>query len=396
MHLGKNKSLRIAFFLHDLRGGGVERISVHLANELCKMGHSVDIVLVNRTGNPAYFSAIDQRIDVRELAQTRTLTSAIGFRSFIKMEKPDLVISALTHINVSTLLATMFLSVKPHVIVVEHNHRMGRFSRGEAIDISQTVRLAFRLAPWLYGRAETIGAVSRGAREGLARALKRPESEILVLNNPVPTPATLDAEDAKAVLSWVGKKDDPYILGVGALSYEKNFDLLIKAFAQLRKSRKARLVIAGEGPMRAALEKAAEDTGFGEDILLPGFISDPFTLMRHASVFALTSRWEGLPTVLIEAMSIGVSVVSTDCPSGPAEILQDGALGRLVPMDNVDAFSSALDDAIEVPQDIEILRKRASDFQPEKIATRYLEAYLGSSKQLDVEPNSDRETRSAA
>lgn len=390
------KTLEIAFFLHDLRGGGVERVSVNLANQMCQMGHNVDIVLVNRTGNQAYFDLIDPGVGVHELPQDRTLTSAFGFRSYIKRKKPDLVISALTHINVSTLLATMFLREKPHIVVVEHNQQIGRLNRGEIEGLNYAVRLAFRLVPLMYRRANTIGSVSKGVRATLAEVARIPESRITVLNNPVLVPDADKIPKAEDVVPWIANRDSPYVLGVGSLAYEKNFGLLIEAFARLRANRDVRLIIAGEGPERANLEQAADETGFGHDILIAGYITNPFALMRDASVLALTSRWEGLPTVLIEAMALGTSVVATDCPSGPAEILLDGALGSLVPQGDIHALVAALEDALQNPQPAQQLKQRASDFQPVQAARQYLDAYYSSTAVIGLGTNHVADSRSTA
>lgn len=388
--------LKIAFFLHDLRGGGVERVSIHLANQMQKMGHSVDIVLVNRAGNPAYFDSIESEVRVLELRQSRTLTSAIGFRSYIKRNKPNMVISALTHINVSTLLATMLLRARPHVVVVEHNQQIGRLSRGEMKGLNHAVRIAFKLVPLLYKRADTIGSVSEGVKKTLAQVANIPASRITVLNNPVVVPDVETIPEATAVLPWIAKRDAPYVLGVGSLAYEKNFGLLIDAFARLRANMDVRLVIAGEGPERIRLEEAAAATGFGHDIMIAGYVPNPFALMRKASVLALTSRWEGLPTVLIEAMALGTSVVATDCPSGPGEILLDGELGSLVPPDDIDALTNALAEAIRRPQPVEKLRQRASDFQPAPAAQRYLDAYNAHASIPLLNTNQFTDSKSAA
>ncbi len=371
-------ALQIAFFLHDLRGGGVERISVHLANAMQRMGHAVTLVLVNKRGNPAYFDAINPGVSVVELDQNRTLTSAIGFRQYIRHQKPDLIISALTHINVSTLLSVKFMRSKPHIFVIEHNHQIERELNGKVDNLGLAVRLAFKLVPYLYPDADTVGAVSDGIRKSIAAAIKIPRERIDVLNNPVKIPKTAELTKPTAVLKELNPKQIPFILGVGALSFEKNFGLLIEAFKHVRSKRPLKLMIAGEGPKRPELEKQARETGYADDIHLPGFVDNPYALMREAQLLALTSKWEGLPTVLIEAMALGKSVVATDCPSGPSEILMGGSLGCLVPLNDAEALANAIERTLDTPQDPTELMRRAADFAPEATAGRYLDVYYAA------------------
>lgn len=378
MKEGHKCPLKVALFLHDLRGGGVERVGVHLANGMRQMGHDVDMVLINREGNPAYFDAIDPTVKLLELPQSRTLTSVFGFRSYVKRHKPDVIVSALTHINVSTLLATSWMTQKPHTIVVEHNHKVGRYAKGEIERPALPIRMAFRLVPFVYKSADVIGAVSEGVKGALVAAANLSENAVSVLHNPVVTPKLMSAFEEEPDVPWLTDPGEPYVLGVGSFSREKDFSLLISAFARLRTKRPARLIILGEGPLRQELEAQAEATGFGGDIVLPGFVQNPFPLMRHANVFALSSRWEGLPTVLIEAMALGTSVVATDCPSGPSEILLRGCLGRLVPPGDVEALADALEQTMQTPQAPGPLKARAAYFAPEPAASRYLDTYYAA------------------
>ena len=255
-------ALHIAFFLHDLRGGGVERITIHLANEMCRMGCKIDLVLINKIGEQAYFRSIDSSVSIIELPQKRTLTSCVGFRTYIRKHQPNIVVSALTHINVSTLLSVSFLKKKPYIFVVEHNHRIGRQKNGSLEDLGTAIRLAFRLVPDLYPRANTVGVVSDGIRSALAAAIPIPKEQITLLHNPVTAPDSKGLPEACTVLPWLAQSNVPFILGVGSLSYEKSFDLLIEAFARVRRNRPLRLVIAGEGPKRLELEEKAQDCGF--------------------------------------------------------------------------------------------------------------------------------------
>ncbi|MFW6271975.1 MAG: glycosyltransferase, partial [Desulfosalsimonas sp.] len=175
---------------------------------------------------------------------------------------------------------------------------------------------------------------------------------------------------------WFGADEPPVILGCGRLCAQKNFSLLICAFEKLRKKHDARLVILGEGPQREKLERLVQEMGMQNDILLPGFVNNPYAYMARASLFVLSSDWEGLPGVLIQAMACGAPVVSTDCPSGPAEILENGKWGRLVPPGNVNALTEAINAAIEEKSYPDVT-KRAADFDADRAVERYLAVLTG-------------------
>ena len=366
-----NGPLRIALFLHDLRGGGVERISVNLANGLSRQGHRVDLVLINQAGNRAYFDALDAEVSVLELEQRRTLTSLVGFRCYLNRSRPDLVIAAMTHVNVSALIARSISRAKPHVIVVEHS----TMSRKLATQMPMTVRMAYRLAPWIYRWADTIGAVSEGVKQDLAAVAGMPKDTISVLYNPVVGPELIRQAGEPLEHDWFVDDAPPVVLAVGSLTPAKNFALLIAAFALLRARRCLRLMILGEGPLRDDLAERAARTGYGDDIAMPGFVANPFTYMARAAVVALSSDVEGLPTVLIEAMACGTPVVATDCPSGPAEILLGGKLGILTTPGDVEAFAEALTRTLDAPQSPERLMKHAATFDVAQASSRYLDHF---------------------
>ena len=362
-----NSGIRIALLVHDLRGGGAERVTVSLANGFASYSFIVDLVMINKVGNESYFDALSPDVNVVELEQSRTLTSPIGFWRYLNAKRPRIIISAMTHINVASIIANLASFRRTDLIVVEHN----QLSRNRNSK-SGLVRFAYHLVPWLYRYATIVGAVSEGVKSDLAETAKFPIDRIRVLHNPVVTPELLEQSQQPLEHPWFVDGAPPVILGVGRLTTQKSFDMLIDAFAAVRSKVPARLVILGDGPDREALEMRAMSSGRGEDIELIGFVSNPFAYMRRAAVFALSSRWEGLPTVLIEAMACSLPVVATDCPSGPAEILRKGELGRLTPVGDVAAFADALLETLERPPARESLEDRASDFNVDNAVARYL------------------------
>ena len=322
-------SPRIAFFLQDLYGGGAERVMLALAGGIARRGFAVDLVLVRRQG--AYVEDIPANIRVIELGTKRTVNSVAALARYLRRERPAVLLTALVHVNVAALLAGLLARVGTRLVVTEHN----QISRNISPTASRTVRMAYRLVPFLYPRAARIIAVSDGVAEDLTRFAGMERGRIDVAHNPVVTPDMLAKAAQPVNHPWFVEGEVPVILGVGRLSAQKDFGTLLRAFALVRASRPARLVILGEGACRKELEDLADELGIAADVQMPGFVDNPLAFMGKASLFVLSSRFEGLPTVLIEAMACGTPVVATDCPSGPREILEGGELGGLVPIGDV-------------------------------------------------------------
>ena len=203
------------------------------------------------------------------------------------------------------------------------------------------------LARLTYPGAAAITAVSKGVAEDLAETIGIPRDRIDVIHNPVVTPELIARAAEPIEHEWFAPGSPPVVLAVGRLSPQKDYPTLLQAFAKARKRRPAKLLILGEGPLRPELEATIEELGIGPDVRLPGFVENPWAFMRQCAVYAMSSRWEGLPTVLIEALASGARIVSTDCPSGPREILDGGRYGRLVPVGDVAALARVLAEALD-------------------------------------------------
>jgi glycosyltransferase involved in cell wall biosynthesis len=355
----------LSFFIHDLRSGGAERNIVRLVNGVADKGIRTDLVVISKTG--VYLDELDPRVKVFELPQSRAATAPLGLSRYLDARRPDALISSLTHINIAAILGRALARHRPRLIVTERN----QFTRNRALKRG-LVRLSYSLVPMLYRRADVIGAVAEGVRDDLAIATGLPASRIEVLHNPVVSADIASRAGQPPGHRWLCGGHVPVILGVGRLTRQKNFSLLIRAFAQLRKTRTARLIILGEGELRQQLTDEAISFGIPEDVDLPGFDSNPFGYMARADVFVSSSDWEGLPTVLIEAMACGTTVVATDCDSGAREVLENGKYGRIVPLGDVGAMSRALADAIDSPDDRERLIDRAQVFNLDRSISRYL------------------------
>jgi glycosyltransferase involved in cell wall biosynthesis len=237
-----------------------------------------------------------------------------------------------------------------------------------------------------YLQADAIVAVSDGVADDLAAHAGFPRERITAVHNPVVGPDLLAKAGEHLDHPWFAPGEPPVILGAGRLHPQKDFSTLIRAFAQVRAKRPARLVILGASsptePAQAVELKALPDAlGVAEDVAMPGFVDNPFAFIARASAFVLSSRYEGLPGVLIQALACGTPVVSTDCPSGPREILDDGQFGTLVSVGDEAALAQAIENTLDDPPAPERLRARAQLFTVERAATRYLELLFGRERE---------------
>jgi glycosyltransferase involved in cell wall biosynthesis len=361
-------SNRFAFFIQDLRGGGAERAVVRLANGIAARNIPTDLVLVARRG--PFLAEVGAAVEIVELPQSRTVTSVLGLADYVAKRRPAALVSHMTHTNVAAIAATALTRQRPRLIVVEHN----RFDVAQARRRGLP-RLAYNLVPLVYRYADVVAVVADGMRGRIAEAARIPLEKVAVLRNPVISPELLAQAKEEPPHPWFKPGEVPVILAVGRLTRQKNFAMLLEAFAKLRGRRAARLVILGEGEERVALEGLIAERRLQADVDLPGFASNPFAYMAHAGVFALSSDWEGLPTVLIEALACGVPLVATDCESGPAEILDGGRYGRLVATGDANAFADALEAALDDPGERSRSARiaRAMDFAFERAIDRYLD-----------------------
>ncbi|MEP3032879.1 MAG: glycosyltransferase [Pseudoruegeria sp.] len=360
-------TVRATFFAHDLRAGGAERSVIRLANAMVRRNIPVELVLINRTG--AFLSELDPQVSIFELSGNRTATSIFSLYRYIKAARPQFIIASMTHINAAVILASLFVLTRPFLIVVEHNQYDMNL-----VQKSGLVRLAYRLAPLLYRFADVVAGVSEGVRVSVARAMGVSRDTVSVLYNPVVTPELTIKAAEPARHDWLISRDVPVILAVGRLMPSKNYPLMLEAFSKLRSTRPVRLIVLGEGKLRPDLESLAGMKGISSDVDFVGFRDNPLAFMKACDVFLMSSDWEGHPTVLIEAMACGAPIVSTDCRSGPGEILCDGSFGRLVPVGDAEALADAVSNALDDPGDPAPRIAHANTFSDDRAVTAYLSA----------------------
>ncbi|MBT9173997.1 MAG: N-acetylgalactosamine-N,N'-diacetylbacillosaminyl-diphospho-undecaprenol 4-alpha-N-acetylgalactosaminyltransferase [Syntrophomonadaceae bacterium] len=362
---------KIALFLPSLHGGGAERVLVSLAQGFAERGLTVDLVLARAEG--AYLSLVPPEVRVVDLGASRILTSLPALVSYLRRERPAILLSALEHANIVALWAKQISLVSTRVAVSVHS-TLTHTAQGKTSRDNVTPFLVRLFYPW----AETVIAVSKGVAADLVRISTLSPENVRVIYNPVVIPEILSKAQEPVAHHWFAPGEQPVILAAGRLTAAKDFRTLIKAFDQVRRERAARLLILGEGEERASLEELVRELDLEKDIELLGFVENPFAYMRRAAVFVLSSRWEGFGNVLVEAMASGCPVVSTDCPGGPAEILDGGRFGPLVQAGDPTALSKNILAVLTKPLSADILRQRAMDFALDKIAGEYLEVLCGT------------------
>lgn len=350
---------KIALFVPSLRGGGAERVMVLLANGLARSGHEVELVVA--TPDNAYASAIAPDVTVCCLGVSRVAASLPALVRYLRLRRPDTLVSAMGHANVVAVLAGALARGGTRVVVTEHT----LFSAGTARRGGLNARVLRAIMKRCYLRADAIVAVSRGVADDLAHCLGLHRRRIDVVYNPV-VDECLYRQASQPI------KGDVTVLAAGRLVRSKGFETLIDAFAVLRRQGSARLTILGEGPLRTTLSERAAERGVREDLDMPGFVDNPYAYMSAAGVFVVSSEVEGLSNVLVEAMACGAPVVSTDCPSGPREVLEDGRWGRLVPVGDAQALASAMSEALEGGRCLET-SARVEAFSVDRAVAAYLE-----------------------
>ena len=294
------------------------------------------------------------------LPTSRMVGQARAIASYVALERPDCILSNLLDPEIATLLAYHFLSEFPPIIPVAHI-------------IVQYRRRRRRRSRYLFANAAHCVGVSQGASESLANAIGVPTENITTIYNPVVTPDLANKATEQPNHPWFLDHGAPIILAVGRLEKEKDYPTLIRAFARLAGLRPCRLVILGRGSKQHELEALAKDLAVADRVSFAGWSDNPFAFMARASVFVLSSQWEGFGMVLAEALACGCPCVSTDCPSGPAEILQDGQFGVLVPVGDDAALAEAMGRVLDDPTDRRLLQQRAAYFSADRAVAAYEE-----------------------
>lgn len=356
---------------------------VSLADAFARQGHDVALVLLcrGRVGGPLP----RERVSVVELRAPSVPFAAVPFARWLRSRRPDAVLATLVAPNLLAVAASRLLprEERPRVVVREAN-TLSAALRFRPPAFRAASRAAVRAA---YPAADGIVAVSAGAADDLASFLGVPRARVVAISNPATTPESAAREAEPLHHPWLdgepGARSVPVVVAAGRLVEKKGFDVLLDAFARVRRARAARLVLLGDGPERAALAARVSALGVSADVLLAGFVANPHAWFARSELFVLSSFAEGMPNAMLQAMSAGCAVVATDCPSGPREILADveqahGRWGTLVPMGDPAALGDAILRALANLPARSLARERAASFDIAPIAQAYERVLFGA------------------
>lgn len=357
--------MKLAIIMPDLRCGGAERVAVNLANQFAANGYATEMVLLSATGE--LLNNLHPNIHVVELKAKRLRWALRAIIHYLKHERPAAVLASMWPLTVITICARILSNVPARLVVAEHT----TWSRSELLNRWSTkwgIRASMHL---FFRKSDSIVCVSKGAADDLSSFACLDRSFISTIYNPV-----VDSKLTQSVLlptepaEWCADTHKR-VLAVGTLKEIKDYSTLLNAFSLLLQNINAKLLILGDGECRAALDAQAHHLGIADKVFMPGFVKDPAPYFRHADLHVLSSTGEGFGNVIVEALAEGTPVVSTDCPSGPREILCDGQFGRLVPVGDVQALAAAMQASLTSTHDRAALMARAQDFSIDKASDQY-------------------------
>jgi glycosyltransferase involved in cell wall biosynthesis len=392
---------RIGILLQSLQMGGAERMMLTLADGLSRAGCVVDFLLVVKRGE--LLGELPRAVRVIELgtvSKIRLLPSLIGLSmrtlrllvpvllmnrqpkvvrslpkliAYLRTAEPDALLTTLPNNNLVAVWAKWLCRARTRIVVREANTTSKEVAACAANPFDGKWPILIR--EW-YPRSDGIVAISDGVAYDLSRVSELPRERITTVYNGADLQRLEELAASPIADPWFAGDAPPVLLAAGRLAPQKDFANLLRAFARVRSRRGVRLVILGEGPERARLESLAADLGIAADVKMPGAVLNPFAYMARASLFVLSSAWEGFGNVLVEALACGCPIVSTDCPNGPREILDGGAIGPLVPVGDDEALADGIMHALALPADRRRLRERAQMFSVHAAVERYLDVLL--------------------
>ncbi|TYS69862.1 glycosyltransferase [Sutcliffiella horikoshii] len=355
---------RIAFILASLGGGGVERVTLNLAEEFAKRGYDVDLLVADAKGE--YMDLVPDSVNLVDLKKPRLLSCIPDIKKYLIERKPDAFISGKDYINLTVIMAKLLARSKTNLIVTTHTN----ISRQLEVLNSRSFKVIARLVKYFYRFANHIVGVSTGVADDLYHITGINKSKIHVVYNPVVTDELLTKAQQDVEHPWFNE-DVPVAVTVGRFDKAKDYPTLLNAMRVLQDSRKVRLIVVGDGAEKDHLLSLVVQYKLNDVVDFVGFQSNPYPYMRKADLFVLSSAYEGFGVVVAEALAVGTPVVSTDCPSGPGEILEGGKYGTLVNVGDYIGLARGMDAALKSPMPKEKLLERSLFFTIKNSADSY-------------------------
>lgn len=362
MTIESDKNRKVTLLLPSARGGGAERVMIQIANHLARKGYIVELVLVKAEG--PFLGEICTQVKVVDLQSQRTFYALPRLAKHIDIEKPDVILSALTHVNIAALIAKLWAGSGVKLIVTEHSNPKKALFSGLK---SSFLRLLVKL---LYKKADWVVCVSDGIRSTFMQYMKVPKEKLITIYNPLNFDQIHSKMCEPISHPWVSDSSIRLLLAVGRLTKAKDYPTLLKAFARLDPKFNAHLVILGEGEDRRDLEHLASELGISRHVQFFGFNENPYAWMKACDVFVMSSTWEGLPGSLMEALACNAQIVSTDCETGPREVLEGGIWGYLTKVGDPVELCRTIERAL-TSQRTTIPPSATDRFRPEVVIGRY-------------------------
>ena len=362
-----SKNRHLAIFVSFSGTGGVERVTLNLLQGLSRLDVKVDLLMViAKRGQPP--SIPWPNIRVIDLKVKHSQMAMPALIRYLRSERPDVLMVAKDRAVRAAIIAHWLARVNTRLVGQLHMNMTG------FLKSKPRLQRWLRTAPmrWLFPYLDRIICVSEGVVEDTLAITGMPPDRVVAIRNPVITPELAEQAREPVDHPWFDE-DIPIIVGAGRLTPEKDFPTLIRAFGRVRQDRNCRLMILGEGPLQPELESLIAELGLAASVSLPGFCPNPFAYMNRASLFVMSSAWEGSGNVLVEALALGIPSVSTDCPYGPRETLADGKYGPLVPVGDHEALARAMLQTLNNPLPSDFLRQAVTEFTIEYSAQRYLD-----------------------
>lgn len=360
----------IAVFSPTLRAGGSEHVLGMLVRRLCERHCSVERVIAHRErASSSEEECTEDGAVIRGLGASRMLGAVVPLARYLRQQRPRCLLSSLTYANILVIASAMFSRAGIPVIVREAT-TVTSYAR---ISRSARNRLLPALVRRFYRHADRIIAVSEGVRDDLVDNLGVPAEKVRVIYNPVEAARLRGLADREVGHAWFRDRDCPLIVSVARLDESKDFDGLIAAVRLVNQQRPVRFVVIGDGPERRRIESLAAAHGVTDVLWLAGHQENPYQFLARADVFLHPSKVEGLPNAVLEALALGRPIVSSDCRSGPAEILMGGRYGRLVPVGDAKAMARAILDSLAAGPNRSADASALARFDADRIVDAYLD-----------------------
>jgi glycosyltransferase involved in cell wall biosynthesis len=389
--MNNKKDPKIALLIPDLSGGGTQRVVLNLLDCLAKNKQiNLELVVLNLDSHHQNFflNQVPTSVNIINLHTViehrikSYVQIILAIIKYLNQEKPDFLLSNIPLANWLSLVAKKFTNYRVKVFVIEHSFFLQdtlKIVKSNTTTTKSKTNIELLISPlmhWLYPQAQGIIAVSQSLAQYVETTLDLKPDSVKVIYNPVIDAEMLLKSKYEVDNDWINSQSEPVFLAVGRLSLQKDYETMLKAFAQYKLNNSGKLLILGEGELRTKLENLITTLKLDNEVNLLGFTDNPYAYMSKVNCLILSSLWEGLPTVLIEAMACGCQVIATDCPYGSKEILAAGEYGFLVPTQDISALAQAMGQVLISPKNPEKLQQRAKDFMIEKAAAEYL-SFIG-------------------